>query len=287
WLSILAEVHREDFEAAETAAREALAETDGVGQVRSLWGLHGVLKSTGRLREADEAVVRAVRLSADLGFPGAAYTALWPRFWTEIVVRGDERGARRELERVLAQTPLESLEPLDRPYLGLAGLYARLGDRARAEAMIDAFRQAVPDAPPARYEADEVWVEAELALSERRWDDAIAGYEEWRRLEPGCLGCMEYALAVAHDSAGRLKQALVHYLEEIDRPGQARLRRRSTTLGPALERIAQIHDELSRLDEAAAYYSRFADLWADADPELQPRVAAARARAEEIVRARG
>lgn len=153
--------------------------------------------------------------------------------------------------------------------------------------MIAAFREAVPDALPARYEGDVAMVEAELALSEGRWDDAVAGYEEWLRLEPGCIQCMQHALAVAHDSAGRIEEALAHYLEDIDVPGEARLRFRSTTLGPALERIAQIHDELGRLDEAAAYYSRFADLWADADPELQPRVAAARARAEEIVRARG
>jgi tetratricopeptide (TPR) repeat protein len=153
--------------------------------------------------------------------------------------------------------------------------------------MLAAFKRAVPDAPPARYEDDEAMVEADLAMHEGRWDDAVAGYEEWQRLEPGCLSCMDYPLAVAHDSAGRLDEALAHYLEEIDRPGEERLQQRSTTLGPALERIAQIHDELGRHGEAAAYYSRFADLWADADPELQPRVAAARARAEEIVRARG
>jgi tetratricopeptide (TPR) repeat protein len=287
WLSILSEVHREDFSTAESLAREAVAASDGVGQVGAQWGLHGVLMSTGRLREADEATVRAARLSIDLGRPSAGYDLLWPRFWTEIVVRRDRRAARRELERVLDQTPLELLEPLDRPYLGLAGLYATLGDRAEAEAMLAAFKRAVPDAPPARYEDDEVMIEADFAMHEGRWDEAIAAYEEWQRLEPGCLSCMDYALAVAHDSAGRLDEALAHYLEEIDRPGEERLRQRSTTLGPALERIAQIHDELGRHDEAAAYYSRFADLWADADPELQPRVAAARVRAAEIVRARG
>lgn len=287
WLAIAAKVHREDFVAAEGLAREAIAASDGVARVGVLWGLHGVLKSTGRLREADEAIVRAARLSVDLGRPSAGYDVLWPRFWTEVVVHDDRRAARREIERVLDQAPLEALEPLDRPYLGLAGLYATLGDRVEAEAMLAAFKQAVPDAPAARYEDDEVIVEANLAMYEGRWDDAIAAYEEWQRLEPGCLNCMDYPLAVAHDSAGRLEEALAYYFEEIDRAGEDRLRQRSTTLGPTLERIAQIHDELGRLDEAAAYYSRFADLWAYADPELQPRVEAARARAEEIVRARG
>jgi hypothetical protein len=46
-------------------------------------------------------------------------------------------------------------------------------------------------------------------------------------------------------------------------------------------------DEDGELDAAIIYYARFTELWADADPELQPRVEAAHARLEEIVRERG
>jgi serine/threonine-protein kinase len=56
---------------------------------------------------------------------------------------------------------------------------------------------------------------------------------------------------------------------------------------PSLERLAQIHDQAGELDRSAEYYARFVELWADADEELQPRVQAAQARLEEIVRERG
>jgi hypothetical protein len=48
-----------------------------------------------------------------------------------------------------------------------------------------------------------------------------------------------------------------------------------------------LYDELGDLENAAIYYARFVELWADADAELLPRVEVARARLEEIIRERG
>lgn len=48
-----------------------------------------------------------------------------------------------------------------------------------------------------------------------------------------------------------------------------------TWLPFALERLAQLHEDRGHRTEAARYYARFAELWAEADPELQPRVDAA------------
>ena len=53
------------------------------------------------------------------------------------------------------------------------------------------------------------------------------------------------------------------------------------------ERLGQLYDEQGDLENAALYYARFVVLWAEADDELQPRVEAARARLEEIIRERG
>ena len=58
-------------------------------------------------------------------------------------------------------------------------------------------------------------------------------------------------------------------------------------LGPSLERLAELYDERGNLDDAALYYARFVELWAEADEELQPRVRAAQVRLEVILRERG
>ena len=48
-----------------------------------------------------------------------------------------------------------------------------------------------------------------------------------------------------------------------------------------LER-ARIYDELGETEEAVEYYTRFIELWRDADPTLQPQVEEARDRLEAL-----
>lgn len=50
-------------------------------------------------------------------------------------------------------------------------------------------------------------------------------------------------------------------------------------LAPSHLRRARIHDAAGEAEEAAWHYRRFVELWADADPELQPEVERALARA--------
>jgi hypothetical protein len=49
-------------------------------------------------------------------------------------------------------------------------------------------------------------------------------------------------------------------------------------LAPGLLRVAQIYDDKGDVVRAVNYYSRFVELWKDADPDLQPRVKEAQAR---------
>ncbi len=56
-------------------------------------------------------------------------------------------------------------------------------------------------------------------------------------------------------------------------------------LAPSHLRRAELHDEAGDVARAARHYARFAQLWREADPELQPLVDRAVRRAEELVRA--
>lgn len=71
-------------------------------------------------------------------------------------------------------------------------------------------------------------------------------------------------------ATGREEDALWWY-ESIAGIGLGELPYRA----PATERLAQIYAYRGDRKEAALHYSRFIDLWRNADPELQPRARAA------------
>jgi DNA-binding SARP family transcriptional activator len=47
-------------------------------------------------------------------------------------------------------------------------------------------------------------------------------------------------------------------------------------LALSYERLGALHKQRGDTAKAIYYYAKFAELWQDADPELQPRVEAAR-----------
>ena len=235
----------------------------------------------GRLDEA-EAIEREARgYLRQMGLPGGDYAQ--GEFWMALDVRNDTASAKALIERMLVEHPLEDIEePLDRPYFGFAVGYAALGDADRAQGMMDAFRAAVPDAPEDRWSDDQARVDGLVALNRGQYDEAIDHFQELRRLAPGCGTCGLDEIGQAHDLAGRADSAVAWYRRDLETPQLSAPNR------PILfERLGQLYDEQGDLENAALYYARFVELWADADAELQPRVEAARERLEEIIRERG
>ena len=57
----------------------------------------------------------------------------------------------------------------------------------------------------------------------------------------------------------------------------------SRHLGPILERLGFLHEQRGDAARALYYYSKLLELWKDADPELQPRLAAARRAIEALL----
>jgi len=53
-------------------------------------------------------------------------------------------------------------------------------------------------------------------------------------------------------------------------------------LGPVYRRLGELYDRKGDRAHAIEYDTRFADLWKDADPTLQPWVTAARGRAQAL-----
>ncbi len=209
--------------------------------------------------------------------------------WVEAAVSNDSAAALSLIEAALTRYPLGSLDPLDRPYLQLAELYTHVGAVEAARAMTAGFEEAVPSELRPGYRSEALRAEAAIALAEGRPEEAVRQYRE---SDTGyCILCALPGLARALEASGDRAGAIEAWRSYVDTPWFYRSfgnqYQQGPRLGPSLEILARMLDEDGDPETSVIYYARFTELWADADAELQPRVEAARARMEEIVRERG
>lgn len=104
----------------------------------------------------------------------------------------------------------------------------------------------------------------------------LAALERWSS-ELGCLRCTQWARAERAERAGGMTKAAELYQNAMG--VTERFESFSLIRVVGHERLGRVYEALGRDADAAHHYARFAELWADADPELQPRVRTARERA--------
>jgi tetratricopeptide (TPR) repeat protein len=280
---VIVAMHREDYETTRAeleSASSALPDDEGV-QIGTAWWTGNLNLLEGRIQSAIEHFAERAALVERRNPAAGRYD--WAPAWIALQVTRDTASAAQHVARILSEQPMNQLDPLDRPYGELIGLYAAIGDEARARNTLAEYRSALPEAPDGRWEDDEARMEARLATAAGRYEESIDHWKRLREINPGCAGCELEGIARAHDGAGRSAEAIEWYHRELEEP--------FWTLPPdralIFERLGELYDRTGDLENAAIYYARFVELWAEADPELQPRVQAARARLEEIVKERG
>jgi tetratricopeptide (TPR) repeat protein len=233
---------------------------------------------------AGEASLAASVAAGDAGEPQDALVALLLRAELDLSL-GDPEAAERRIESALESYPLEDLPPLDRPTSLVASLLATAGQPRAARELLDQQREELgplADRDQLGFEVAEAWID----VAEGRYDDAIPVL---RNADRGyaCEPCAEHAVATAFDRAGQPDSAVVYYERYLAPVNNWRTWVDGTWKGWTLERLGELYDEMGDLERAAGYYGLFVHLWAEADPDLQPRVTAARNRMEEIARERG
>jgi tetratricopeptide (TPR) repeat protein len=200
----------------------------------------------------------------------------------DLRVRQDPQSASARLDAAVARYPVDAMQPLDVPWDRLAETYVHAKGPAAATQMMARWEAADPHAAANEFHPLTLgWI----ALAEGAPEEAIEHFVEADK--PGCQVCAMPALAAAHEAAGRPDSAIVYLEQYLERPFFFRLSTDGGYLGGTMERLGQLYDQQGDLENAAKYYAMFVELWAEADEELQPRVQAAQARLEEILRERG
>lgn len=168
----------------------------------------------------------------------------------------------------------------EQPLAELALAHAMAGDTAAANRARAAYEERVP--PSVRWNEAHVFhmVDGFAALAEGRPDSALAALRRARAATPWTAP-VDALLGRAYYWLQRPDSAIAAYTRYVETPWAYRAGVHTSFADPQLlvpthERLAFLYAERGDVRGARKHAARVVELWADADPELQPRVAAMR-----------
>ncbi len=154
------------------------------------------------------------------------------------------------------------LKEEDLPYRDFARAFAHAGAPDRALEVLD----------------------EEKADVERDYDRAVISLYQGKPLEAAeqfrtlienarsCKICNLFELGYTYDRAGNADSALTIYERYLNTPWLGRVGMDSQQLPIVLRRLGELYEQRGDKGNAVEYYRRFAELWENSDPELQPYV---------------
>ena len=281
---------RGDYDSAEATIRALKNARRGSGflQATTSGQLAALAALRGRLGEAGQHLRDAMTAESNPSTTDYLTRAL-QLATLEVVLRGAPARGLRIVEDALSRYSLAAIDPLERPYLELADLYALAGRPDRAAAVLAELEQAV--APDLRrfYEPFRQGALGRVALARGNHREAIAALRQ--AAEGVCDLCPLPLLGRAYELAGEADSAMTVYERFVTTPSTYRLIGPGPIIGTdayylagTYQRLGELYEKRGRRDKAIAYYGRFVALWKDADPELQPRVADVRRRLTRLSR---
>jgi len=263
---------------------EAIRVTDSVRVARpneadvqrdALFQLASLAASRGRLADAVRYRRGARDAAVQLGTRQAPLNSLLDEARIDVWFRADTARALQMIERALRDYPLDSLRPDVRPYRTLAYLYSLTGRPDRARVMAAGYDSTRGDREVLEFASHQHDIRANVAVAEGRYSDAVG---EARAADWGfCSICFLPGIARAYDLAGNADSAVAVLARYVDHPA----RDPATDgyfLAGAHKRLGELYDARGDRARAISHYSRFVDLWKNADAELQPLVRTARER---------
>ncbi len=255
------------------------AQRFGLNIARRVAQARGQLVAAGRYREQ----LRANRLAAGVKSAdiAVAIDEATDQFW----FLNDKARAIRTVDAALARVPLASLPMADRPYDQLAEFYARVGQVSRAREMLADFDRRREAAPNLYDETTRHDVVGQIDIASGKYDDAIR--ELRHATGDDCDGCREPFIALANDLAGRPDSAIAAYERYLANKVFYRVNTDAEFLAPTYKRLGELYEAKGDKARAVEYYAKFADLWKNADPDLQPQVRAVREKLARLRRAGG
>ena len=226
----------------------------------------------GKMNESLRLASANATKSAALGNPVALLNATFDSAMVEGWYRGNKQKALAIMEAGLKRTPLETLKPLDRPYVSLAQLYALAGRADLARPMLAQFEATTSTMSAVDAASSRHGMLSAIALAEHRYLDA-AHEAEAADVGP-CTTCEAPMIALGYDLAEKPDSAIAWYSKYVNSKSILnRFGNDGFFLAGSYKRLGELYEAKGDRVHAVRYYTKFVELWKDADPDLQPKVA--------------
>jgi eukaryotic-like serine/threonine-protein kinase len=272
---------RMDYPLAEHAARAYRDEVRSSPVLRSYgdFDLAAAEAVEGKLSRAEQDLEDLMALNEPQGHLWFYFQGVMDIAEIDLRFRNHPAEGLKRIEAALRRHPLATLSPLGRPYVWLIRYFARVGRLDEATRLLAEYDRAVPEGLR-QGNAERYGAEGDLLLARGRIADAITRYQAWYD-DPGwcCFRAAQaglFEIATAYEQAHLPDSALTYYERLVTTPSLDRVYGDRFVLGPTLRRLGELYEVRGDRAKAREYYSRFVDLWKDADPELQRSVTEAR-----------
>ncbi len=282
--------NRHEYDEAEQLVRPRADSAPSNKTLSALGAMVNVAAARGRLHEAErrfaESNAARARFRGDSANP---YDEASFRAAIDGEVRANPSRGLAILDSTLRAHPIASM-PFERDLsMQIAMEYARLGAPAKARDVMTQHQSRLDSLARRREFATEARVRGQIALDEGNIDSAIVWFRRGDTEADGlptnnCMLCTPLELGMGFDAAKQADSARANFTRYVDGTGTGRTTLDRFYLGPALFRLGELYENAHDTVRATEYHGRFVTLWSKADPELQPRVAEARRRIEELNR---
>jgi tetratricopeptide (TPR) repeat protein/tRNA A-37 threonylcarbamoyl transferase component Bud32/TolB-like protein len=278
---------RGDYVSADTILRNDFPKLKAAGTRAELASYLGSIETVlGRLRDGRRWMSQTV-IDAP-GTPAGAAERLNVMLDSAIVQAhflNDAAGARATLKRALAQIPIESLAPGDRPWDILVWLAYDMHDGAAAKSYETSFEKDLSLSRNATVVGIREQMRGLAAMADNRPKDAIPLYGAAYKGDVG-RETAGPVLAIAFDLANQPDSAITEFERYADAVDPYIVSRKFYYAG-TFKRLGELYEAKGNTAKAIENYRKFVELWKDADPELQPAVRSAKDRLEALKRKGG
>jgi tetratricopeptide (TPR) repeat protein/tRNA A-37 threonylcarbamoyl transferase component Bud32 len=184
--------------------------------------------------------------------------------------RAESKEARRILDSAVAAHPSTGATALGYPWTRLATLYAMAGDGAAARRFLESYDQRATPSMKLKDKQTFELARGWIAVAEKRYAEAITSFRAADVYV--CTICALAPLANAYDLAGQPDSAIAVFERYVSTNYLPRMFVDGEYLAGTYKRLGELYEAKGDLEKTRTYYTRFIELWRDADPELQPKV---------------